>query len=136
VIVTGDFFQLPPVTKGKPLKFAFEAEMWSETIKHSIKLTKVFRQKDQGTLMGGLQNLHLPMSSEFVDMLNEMRYGKLSQKSVQRFRALSRDIVYEDGIGPTELYVRIYENRSLSHAERRSTASRVATTSSPPTGCA
>lgn len=48
IIVTGDFFQLPPVTKngGMP-KFAFEAEMWDETIHLSVNLTKVFRQKDQ-----------------------------------------------------------------------------------------
>lgn len=38
-------------------------------------------------------------------MLNEMRYGTLSQKSIQKFKALSRDIIYEDGLGPTELCV-------------------------------
>jgi len=36
-------------------------------------------------------------------MLNEMRYGALSQKSTARFKQLSREIVYDDGIGPTEL---------------------------------
>lgn len=48
IVVTGDFFQLPPVTKGgaQP-KFAFEAEMWAETMSMSINLTKVFRQSDQ-----------------------------------------------------------------------------------------
>ena len=39
-------------------------------------------------------------------MLNEMRYGKLSAKSIQAFKALSRPITYEDGIGPTELFPR------------------------------
>ncbi|TFY59772.1 hypothetical protein EVG20_g7664 [Dentipellis fragilis] len=91
VIVTGDFFQLPPVQKGnQQVKFAFEAEMWKKSVKRTIKLTKVFRQKDQ----------------EFVDMLNEMRYGTLSQKSITKFRSLSRDIIYEDGLGPTELFPR------------------------------
>lgn len=48
IIVTGDFFQLPPVTKGNAMpKFCFEAEMWDETIDLSVNLTKVFRQKDQ-----------------------------------------------------------------------------------------
>lgn len=48
VILTGDFFQLPPVTKGgaEP-KFCFEAETWTESIDTSVNLTKVFRQKDQ-----------------------------------------------------------------------------------------
>ena len=48
IIVTGDFFQLPPVTKGggSP-KFCFEAVTWEDTIDLSVNLTKVFRQKDQ-----------------------------------------------------------------------------------------
>ncbi|KAF8817411.1 hypothetical protein BYT27DRAFT_7074904, partial [Phlegmacium glaucopus] len=50
VIVTGDFFQLPPVTKGSnQVKFAFEAQMWKQTVKHTYNLTKVFRQSDQST---------------------------------------------------------------------------------------
>lgn len=48
IIATGDFFQLPPVTKGGAMpKFCFEAEMWTETIEMSVNLTKVFRQKDE-----------------------------------------------------------------------------------------
>lgn len=31
------------------MKFAFEAEAWNSTIKRTFNLTKVFRQKDQGT---------------------------------------------------------------------------------------
>ena len=42
-------------------------------------------------------------SAEFVNMLNEMRFGTLSQRSIAKFRQLSREIVYEDSIGPTEL---------------------------------
>lgn len=91
VVVTGDFFQLPPVNKaGGQMKFAFEAEAWHSTIQRTFNLTKVFRQKDQ----------------EFVDMLNEMRFGRLSSKSIAKFRSLSRNIVYEDGLGPTELFPR------------------------------
>ena len=48
IIVTGDFFQLPPVMKGGNPKFAFEAECWADVVKeHTYNLTKVFRQKDQ-----------------------------------------------------------------------------------------
>lgn len=48
IIVTGDFFQLPPVTKGNSTpKFCFDATMWDETIHMSVNLSKVFRQKDQ-----------------------------------------------------------------------------------------
>ncbi|OCF36037.1 ATP-dependent DNA helicase PIF1 [Kwoniella heveanensis CBS 569] len=91
IVVTGDFFQLPPVTKGGAVpRFCFEAQMWDETIHMSVNLTKVFRQKDQ----------------RFVDMLNEMRFGKLTPKSIEAFRSLSRPIDYTDNIEPTELFPR------------------------------
>lgn len=49
LVITGDFFQLPPVTeRGQDSKFAFEAEGWSKAVPNTIKLTSVFRQKDQG----------------------------------------------------------------------------------------
>ncbi|KAK4689254.1 ATP-dependent DNA helicase PIF1, partial [Tremellales sp. Uapishka_1] len=91
IIVTGDFFQLPPVTKsGASTKFAFEAEMWQETISMSVNLTKVFRQKDQ----------------RFVDMLNEMRFGKLTPTSINTFKSLSRPVRYDSGPEATELFPR------------------------------
>ena len=47
LVVTGDFFQLPPVPDyGKVAKFAFEAGTWGTSIEHTIGLTQVFRQKD------------------------------------------------------------------------------------------
>lgn len=107
IIVTGDFFQLPPVTKngGMP-KFAFEAEMWDETIHLSVNLTKVFRQKDQS------ERLRLPQCSfahrhtGFVDMLNEMRFGRLSNESIVAFKSLARPLKFNDGIEPTALFPR------------------------------
>lgn len=48
LIITGDFFQLPPVPDGgkKEGKFAFEAATWDTSIDHTIGLTQVFRQRD------------------------------------------------------------------------------------------
>lgn len=90
LIVTGDFFQLPPVTtKGEP-KFAFEADLWSTAIHRTFNLTKVFRQRDE----------------TFVEMLNEMRFGKLTARSIQKFRSLARPIAYDDGVEATELFPR------------------------------
>lgn len=43
--------------------------------------------------------------TEFVDMLNEMRFGRLSSASIAKFKSLCRPVVYEDGIVPTELCV-------------------------------
>lgn len=49
LVVTGDFFQLPPVPNyGKVAKFCFDAATWNTSIEHTIGLTQVFRQKDPG----------------------------------------------------------------------------------------
>lgn len=47
LICTGDFFQLPPVTKNGEPRFCFEAVTWNEAIQKQVNLTKVFRQKDE-----------------------------------------------------------------------------------------
>jgi ATP-dependent DNA helicase PIF1 len=47
LVITGDFFQLPPVPDyGKVAKFAFDAATWNTVIDHTIGLHHVFRQKD------------------------------------------------------------------------------------------
>ncbi|TBU34899.1 P-loop containing nucleoside triphosphate hydrolase protein [Dichomitus squalens] len=53
-----------------------------------IFLRKVFRQKDQ----------------KFVDMLNAIRFGRLDAEVNMVFRQLSREVHYDDGVEPTELY--------------------------------
>ena len=54
LIITGDFFQLPPVPdQGRIAKFAFDAATWNTSIEHTIGLTQVFRQKDPGTSIVG-----------------------------------------------------------------------------------
>ncbi|GAA6050730.1 hypothetical protein JCM3770_006598 [Rhodotorula araucariae] len=88
LVVTGDFFQLPPVTKGTTPTFAFEADAWKSCIDHTVNLTQVFRQKD----------------TTFIDMLNEMRFGRLSAASIQKFKALARQPKYNDSLEPTELF--------------------------------
>ncbi|CAE7183572.1 unnamed protein product [Rhizoctonia solani] len=100
LIVTGDFFQLPPVMKGGQPKFAFEAEKWSECVERTFNLSKVFRQKDP----------------RFVDMLNEMRFGRLSPSSIRTFYELSRSIP-DDGIQATELFPR-REDVDRSNSQR------------------
>ncbi|GAA94772.1 hypothetical protein E5Q_01427 [Mixia osmundae IAM 14324] len=85
LVITGDFFQLPPVSQGG---LAFEAKNWGRCIDETVKLTQVFRQKD----------------SDFIDMLNECRMGLLSESSKAKFRMLSRPVRYKDGIEATELF--------------------------------
>lgn len=50
LVITGDFFQLPPVPDfGGKATFSFDAATWSTSIEHTFCLTQVFRQKDPGT---------------------------------------------------------------------------------------
>lgn len=49
LVITGDFFQLPPVPeRNKAPKFTFDADTWNTAIEHTIGLHHVFRQKDPG----------------------------------------------------------------------------------------
>jgi ATP-dependent DNA helicase PIF1 len=95
LVITGDFFQLPPVpdsdNKARGIKFAFDAGTWSTAIHHTIGLTEVFRQKD-------------PV---FANMLNEMRLGKITDETVAAFKKLNRKPTFEDSLEATELYVLI-----------------------------
>ncbi|TGJ88380.1 hypothetical protein E0Z10_g274 [Xylaria hypoxylon] len=95
LIITGDFFQLPPVPDGgkKEAKFAFDAGTWNTSIDHTIGLTQVFRQKDP----------------QFAGMLNEMRLGRISNDTVQTFKDLARPLTFDDGLGVTELFPTRYE---------------------------
>ncbi|CAD6627627.1 CEI_1a_G0023430.mRNA.1.CDS.1 [Saccharomyces cerevisiae] len=91
LVLTGDFFQLPPVAKKDEhnvVKFCFESEMWKRCIQKTILLTKVFRQQD----------------NKLIDILNAIRYGELTVDITKTIRNLNRDIDYPDGIAPTELY--------------------------------
>lgn len=88
LVITGDFFQLPPVPdQGRVAKFAFDAATWETSITHTIGLTQVFRQKDPA----------------FAGILNEMRLGKLTQKSIEVFKSLSRSLSFQHDFEATEL---------------------------------
>lgn len=91
LVITGDFFQLPPVPDANSAStFCFDAKTWSSAIDQTIGLHHVFRQKD-------------PV---FAGMLNEMREGRLTQNSISTFKRLSRSPVYDDDLGltTTELF--------------------------------
>lgn len=92
LVLVGDFYQLPPVSKDKRTKgekpLCFEAKSWPYVINHTFMLTEVFRQRD----------------SQFIEILNEMRLNKLSQTNISIIKQLSRPVQYDDGVLPTELY--------------------------------
>lgn len=118
IIITGDFYQLPPVPDNHKkqfaggsyqkhsfnsgmvdkrsvqseadleARFAFEAESWPAVIDDTFLLTKVFRQKDP----------------TFANMLNQLRTQTLDDASLEGFQSLARPLHVPDGITPTELF--------------------------------
>ena len=65
VILVGDFFQLPPVTKNnKPVMFAFKSAVWEDLNLKICVLTEQHRQEDD----------------KFLELLTAMRNGKLTLK--------------------------------------------------------
>ncbi|PIA52727.1 hypothetical protein AQUCO_01000533v1 [Aquilegia coerulea] len=63
LIVSGDFFQLPPIVKQKQgfgKEFAFEAMFWNDSFDLQVELTQIFRQTD----------------TEFIDLLQGVRRGR------------------------------------------------------------
>lgn len=104
LVVCGDFFQLPPVSKSvsvdgevvekEEAMFAFESKSWEDAIKETIILKEVFRQKGD---------------QQFIDMLNDMRTGKVSEETDREFRKLTRSLSKVDGIEPAELFCTRWE---------------------------
>ncbi|WAR54464.1 hypothetical protein PtB15_4B81 [Puccinia triticina] len=97
LILTGDFFQLPPITRpgrdAKRVPYLFESESWDECVTQTIVLKHVFRQSDQ----------------VFVDLLNEIRMGTVSPRTSEIMASLTKPVKYEDDILPTELYPRKHD---------------------------
>lgn len=91
LIVTGDFFQLPPVKPPNPRKvYAFQAECWDSCFDMQVELTQVFRQAD----------------SVFVDMLNEIRRGCCSDSTAHVLQSCDGRQCLENSLGVT--YTRLY----------------------------
>ena len=91
LLLVGDFFQLPPVTKGdNETKFAFESDAWSSAITSSVELTIIQRQKDE----------------VFQKILKEARTGSLSKESIKVLTERQGREWKENKIRPTLLFPR------------------------------
>lgn len=109
IVMTGDFYQLPPVFKPPPAvaqtefaagnngfqveateegKFSFEANSWTTVIDTTVELKQVFRQKDD----------------KFSSMLNNIRGGTVTDEIEREFRNLSRPVNVPGDITATELF--------------------------------
>ncbi|GAV29131.1 hypothetical protein PMKS-002611 [Pichia membranifaciens] len=89
VIFCGDFYQLPPVSKNSHSTFAFESKFWKANIHVQVVLKKVFRQEGD---------------KQFLQMLQEVRDGEVSESTAKKFRTLSRPLLSNDNLIPTKLF--------------------------------
>jgi len=69
IIMVGDFYQLPPVSKGQSqdTEFVFESPLWSKLGLITHDLTEIVRQKDEA----------------FQTILNQARCGQLTKESLK-----------------------------------------------------
>lgn len=90
VVLSGDFFQLPPVSLGR-CGFAFECPAWAAAGVKLTELTEVVRQSGD---------------TIFVDILNQIRLGSCPQNVTDVLSSchISRKEQPKDGIVPTKLY--------------------------------
>lgn len=108
LVLCGDFFQLPPVSRtGRaPARFAFQAAGWARCALREVELQKVFRQAD-----GAL-----------VEMLNDMRVGRLSSRALATLASCERPpeaSAAAPGVRPTKLYTHRADCESVNEEELR-----------------
>ena len=87
MIMCGDFFQLPPVSKAEERRFAFETSSWENCGLTNIELTQVRRQSDQS----------------LIEILNRVRKGKCSVEDAETLKMTRDNKVSLNGIVPTKL---------------------------------
>ncbi|XBW38835.1 hypothetical protein QEN19_004427 [Hanseniaspora menglaensis] len=119
LVFVGDFFQLPPVVASysnmletkivtnyeeynqfKKEVYAFKSHIWNKCLHFQLELTKVYRQI---------------ADPEFVNYLNEVRLGEVSDEADAAFNSLSRKIHKFEGIEPTQLYPTKKEANFFNH---------------------
>jgi hypothetical protein len=84
VILVGDFFQLPPVSRGREVKFAYTSAVWRELNLLACYLTEQYRQDD----------------SEFLDVLSAIRSGQVEELHYEQLR--TRRVLNGEGGSPPD----------------------------------
>lgn len=101
LVLVGDFYQLPPVSKDSQESdktFAFESFLWPQVVKKTIQLTQILRQKD-------------PI---FQQILNEARSGSLSSESYAILEARKTMSWKRQEIKPTLLFTKNEDVNSIN----------------------
>lgn len=87
VILCGDFFQLPPISRDKEVRFAFESKSWQAAEPYVCYLEENHRQSDNALL----------------NLLTAMRENRVTSDQREMLRERS-DILLDDTYRPTKLF--------------------------------
>jgi ATP-dependent DNA helicase PIF1 len=111
LVFSGDFYQLPPVSKAKPTveddeaydsgAFCFESEKWATTFHSTIQLKTIFRQTDL----------------DYCKILNQIRVGKLYKSSLDKLEKHIGKKNPESDFKPTKLFPRKKEVEIINSVE-------------------
>ncbi|CAD6195583.1 unnamed protein product [Caenorhabditis auriculariae] len=95
LIITGDFLQLPPVSKGEP-SFCFESPAWRNCIQKTVLLKQVRRQDDV----------------QFIKILQKIRLGECDTASESILKATSSNVFSE--VLPTRLCTHTNDSQAIN----------------------
>lgn len=111
LVLAGDFYQLPPISKGEDTVFLFESPLWTQMNLTHYELTEIVRQKD-------------PI---FQKILNQARRGEVTRKSL-KILASRMDLDYQSlEIKPTMVFTRRAEvdDINMSHLAKLTTERKI-----------
>ena len=91
IVLLGDFFQLPPVSKDMEVEFCFSSDAWEEAAFSVFELTEVFRQSDL----------------RFIQLLNNIRHAALNQQDIDLLKL--RECEPDKSLQPTLLVTHNYQ---------------------------
>lgn len=100
VVLCGDLFQLPPVTRGGRAEYVTAAAAWEAMNVHVCYLTDQYRQDDD----------------QLSQLLNEMRSGEVSEQSIERLMN-RKNAPLAKGITPTKLFTHNADVDAINNAE-------------------
>ncbi|KAL0099689.1 hypothetical protein PUN28_019828 [Cardiocondyla obscurior] len=94
LILCGDFFQLPPVSKtDDTAKFCFQSEAWQKCVHFNFELQTVHRQKDEA----------------FIKVLNSIRIGRVTDDIVNILKETAKQKIEGNGVLATRLCSHVKE---------------------------
>lgn len=86
IVVLGDFFQLPPVSKDQEVEFCFNSDAWDLAEFKLFELAEIFRQSD----------------FRFINLLNNIRHAALNEDDINLLFA-RQNLAVPDEVNPTIL---------------------------------